>query len=116
MVAWVQGRGRRSGTSLLTNRRLTNRLFPSERPAPPNCPSWLVSAPPPDTPRFAEELAPRACARRYPSPSYTNGRCDLRHHAADELVGGPNGTRHRLDGYDFHCQVADQFQWRASTP
>ena len=33
-------------------------------------------------------LAPpqHACARRCPSPGYTNGQCDLRHHAADELV------------------------------
>src|SRR6266852_4101152 len=51
MVAWGQDRGRRSGTSLLTNKKRSSRplgsrqaldrphaaRFPSEEPAPPNC-------------------------------------------------------------------------------
>src|SRR6267154_5527777 len=56
MVAWVQDRGRRSGTSLLTNRRLTNRRFPSEGPAPPNCRCGSISVLRLNNPHSAVEL------------------------------------------------------------
>src|ERR1700721_593759 len=56
-VACDQGQGRKSGTSLLTNRR-----FPSEGPAPPNCLCGSISALQPDNPHSAVELLRPVCA------------------------------------------------------
>src|SRR5260370_24155947 len=76
MVAWDQDRGRRSGTSLLTNRKRSSRTlgsrqaldrphaarFPFEGPAPPNCLYGSISVLRLNNPHSAVELLRHVCA------------------------------------------------------